>query len=386
MKILQLNVTANWGSTGKITEGIGLAAIRKGWESYIAYGRDHNPSQSKTIKVGNQFDVYKHYIQSKLFDSEGFGSRNSTKRLIKQIDKICPDIIHLHNIHDHWINYPILFKYFTSIKTPIVWTLHDCWAFTGGCPHFVSMSCYKWQKGCESCLLRKNRIDNSNRNFKYKNQLFNLSMDNLTIVSVSNWLDKFVTNSLLSNKHHTVIYNGVDTETFRPVEYSFLDEQLDITNKNIILGVSNVWDTGKGLSDYIELRKLLPSNYTIILVGLKSSIIKKLPKGIIGLRRTENVNQLVQLYSRANYIMSLSCAETFGMTLAEGLACGSPCIAYNASGTREVVSKDTGLLFQPGDIKAISDVLKTKPPFDSAVCRQRAIDLFNKDMSSPEKC
>ena len=144
LRILQLNVTANWGSTGKIAEGIGLAAMQRGWDSTIAYGRYMNPSQSHLIKVGNQIDVYAHYGKARFLDGEGLGSIGPTKKLIKRIDELSPDIIHLHNIHDHWLNYPLLFKFLASIRAPVVWTFHDCWALTGGCPHFENVNCFKW--------------------------------------------------------------------------------------------------------------------------------------------------------------------------------------------------------------------------------------------------
>ena len=144
-KLLQLNVTANWGSTGKIAEGIGLAAMARGWESVIAYGRYMNPSQSQLIKVGNKLDVYSHYAKAKLFDGEGLGSRRATKALIRKIEILAPDVIHLHNIHDHWLNYPLLFEYLAKIDTPIVWTFHDCWAFTGGCTYSDIQACDKWK-------------------------------------------------------------------------------------------------------------------------------------------------------------------------------------------------------------------------------------------------
>ncbi|MEE0926511.1 MAG: glycosyltransferase, partial [Bacteroidales bacterium] len=160
-KLLQINVTANWGSTGKIAEQIGLKAMEHGWESYIAYGRDSNPSKSKLIKVGCMLNVYEHYLENRLFDNEGLASRIPTKKLIKQIEKLKPDIIHLHNIHDHWLNYKILFEYLNSINTPIVWTQHDCWAFTGGCMHFVHTNCEKWKNECEKCPQKSKSIDRS---------------------------------------------------------------------------------------------------------------------------------------------------------------------------------------------------------------------------------
>ncbi len=377
-KVLQLNVTANWGSTGKIAEGIGQAAINRGWESYIAFGREYNQSVSKLIKVGSPLDVYFHYARSRFFNREGFGSRNATKQLIKQIINIGPDIIQLHNIHDHWLNYPLLFRYLATINTPVFWTFHDCWSFTGGC-FITGSNCDKWKILCEECPIDNSFIANTINNYLNKKELFNSLSGRLRIISVSKWLDSLVSKSFLSNNSHTVIHNGVDTELFRPSYDPSLKASLGLDGKSVLLGVSNVWAHHKGLIDFIELRKLLPDEYVIVLVGLKSDEIKSLPTGIIGIERTDSIETLAHLYSIANFVVSLSRAETFGMTLAEGLACGTPCISYGSSGTQEVISNDTGFLIQQGDVKAISEILRYKPVFDSDICRQRALKLFDKD-------
>ena len=123
--LLQINSTVNWGSTGKIAEQIGALAISHGWDSYIAYGRYANPSRSKTIKVGSKISQFMHLITSRVFDNHGLASRIATKALVKQIKKLSPDIIHLHNIHGYYLNYKILFEYLNTTQIPVVWTLHD---------------------------------------------------------------------------------------------------------------------------------------------------------------------------------------------------------------------------------------------------------------------
>lgn len=377
MKILQLNVTANWGSTGKITEGIGLAAIRKGWESYIAYGRDHNPSQSKTIKVGSQFDVYKHYIQSKLFDSEGFGSLKSTKRLIKQIENVCPDIIHLHNIHDHWLNYPVLFNYFSSIDTPIIWTFHDCWAFTGGCFHFDNVGCYQWRNELCSgkCPLFHPQ---SSRNFQIRKQVFNRLQERLHIVSVSDWLANYVRQSFFSESQTTitVIRNGIDTQTiFRPSTRK---------KKNLVLGVSNIWTIDKGIEDFYALREFIPSDTKFLLVGLSKKQIKALPEGLEGIERTNDSKELAALYQDASVFVNPSYNDSFPTVNLEALACGTPVITYRTGGSPEAVDKNTGLVVNKGDINGLANgimhILNHPDEFSSEACRNRALKLFNKDI------
>ena len=151
MRILQINTIVNSGSTGRITEDIGQVLITYGHESYIAYGRGNRPSNSKLIKIGNQADVYLHGLKTVLFDRHGFGSKEATLKLVEQIDEIKPDAIGLHNIHGYYLNIEVLFNYLKDKNIPIVWTLHDCWAFTGHCTYFDSIDCKKWKTQCESC-------------------------------------------------------------------------------------------------------------------------------------------------------------------------------------------------------------------------------------------
>lgn len=163
--LLQINVTANWGSTGKIAEQIGLCAMANGWKSYIAYGRMSNSSKNELIKIGNMPQVYWHYVQNRLFDREGLASLCATKQLVRKIKEIKPDVINLHNIHDHWLNYRILFEYLNQTDIKVVWTFHDCWAFTGHCYHFVQQNCMKWQTECHDCVQRYKFIDRSRKTF-----------------------------------------------------------------------------------------------------------------------------------------------------------------------------------------------------------------------------
>lgn len=384
MKLLQLNVTANWGSTGKIAEGIGKAAIARGWDSTIVYGRYMNPSESNLIKVGNQIDVYAHYAKSRLLDGEGLGSKSATRKLISQIKELSPNIIHLHNIHDHWLNYPILFEYFASINTPIVWTFHDCWAFTGGCFHFVQNNCSEWKTKCTKCNYRKALIDNTERNFSHKIESILSLGQRLTIISVSKWLDSIVSDSNIRGLKHSTIYNGVDTNIFKPQSAEYIDTKYSLEGKNFFLGVSNRWYEDKGLKDFIKLSFLLPSNYFIVLVGVTEDIIKTLPKKIIGIPRTDSVEELAAFYTRADAVLSLSSAETFGMTLAEGLSCGTPAIAYASTGMKEIITPETGFLITSGDIsqlKAVVDaVASRKIIFSAENCRKRAVENFNQDI------
>lgn len=385
-KLLQLNVTANWGSTGKIVEGIGAAAIKRGWQSTIIFGRKHNVSESNIIKIGNKIDLYSHYFRSRFFDGEGLGSKNSTYQLIAEIENYAPDLIQLHNIHDHWLNYPLLFRWLSSKNIPLVWTMHDCWPFTGGCFHFVNDNCSKWKTKCFDCPQRKNRIDSTKRNHELRQELFGNLNESMTIVSVSQWLNNQIANSIFKNNRHLTIYNGVNTDLFRPMSVESVNSLYNLDGKIALLGVSNIWSESKGLQYYIDLRKRLSDNYIIILVGLSKRQIKKLPNGIIGLERTNNIEELVALYSRSNIVLSLSQGETFGLTLAEGMSCGTPAIGFNTTAISEIISKDTGIVVPYGNVEAIRDAVHvlSNNPLSSDNCRNRVLQHFN-DKSQYDK-
>lgn len=372
-KLLQINVTANWGSTGKIAEQIGLKAMERGWESYIAYGRDSNSSKSKLIKVGCMLNVYEHYLENRLFDNEGLASRIPTKKLIKQIEELKPDIIHLHNIHDHWLNYKILFEYLNTLDTPIVWTQHDCWAFTGGCMHFVHTNCEKWKNECEKCPQKSKSIDRSKIHFNLRKSFF--SNVNLTLVPVSQWMGNFLQESFLKNKKIEVIHNGVDLNVFKPISDN------KGKNKFQILAVSSVWHRSKGLYDVFKLRELLSEEYEITMVGLSADQVKQLPKGIIGIQRTQNIQELVKLYSESDVFINPTYADTFPTVNLEALACGTPVITYKTGGSPEAVDENTGVVIEQGDINAIAETIRQIKlnPLSSEACRKRAVELYDKN-------
>lgn len=376
--LLQINVTANWGSTGKIAESIGVAALNQGWESYIAYGRYNNPSQSKLIKIGSQLDVYTHYAEQRVWDNEGLSSRSATKKLIAQIKEINPDVVQLHNIHDHYLNYRILFEYLNSTNIQVVWTFHDCWAFTGHCFHFVTKNCNKWKTECYDCPLKseypKTLFDRSKKNYELKKYLFT-SCKNLTIVPCSEWMANFVSESFLKEKRMQVIHNGVDLNVFKPVGNK------NSNDKFHVLAVSNVWNKDKGLFDIYQLRKDLSSEYNITIVGLSDAQIKELPDGIVGIQRTQNVQELVELYSSADVLINPTYADTFPTVNLEALACGTPVITYNTGGSPEAVDENTGVVVSQGDVLALKEFIEKMRlhPLSSDLCRKRAEQYFDKN-------
>jgi len=385
--LLQINFRCNSGSTGKIAEQIGSLAIERGWRSVIAYARGNPKSQSELIKIGSYCSVFWHGLETRIFDNHGLASRVATKKLVIQIDELKPDIIHLHNIHGYYLNYKILFDFLKKYNRPVIWTLHDCWPMTGHCSHFAAVKCYKWQTQCFDCSLKKDYpksylLDRSKKNFFDKKNSFTI-LNNLHIVSVSNWLNEIVKKSYLNCANLHIIHNGVDIDVFKPYKSTELRVKYNLIGKNILLGVASVWGKWKGLDDYVELRKHLNDNYAIVLIGLSELQIESLPKGMIGIRRTENQTQLAQWYSLADIVLNLSYQETFGLTTVEGFACGTPSIVYNVTASPELISDDTGVVVEPNNIlqlvKAINKLCSN--PLKSSDCRKRAELLYDKNIA-----
>ena len=387
-KLLQINAFANTGSTGRITEDIAKAAMASGYESYIAYGRSNNGTSTNLIRIGNKFDVYYHGLYSRLFDRHGLASKRATKKFIRQIEKIQPDIIHIHNLHGYFINYEILFNYLNGINIPVVWTFHDCWPITGHCAHFISANCSKWQIACYSCPKMKYYPksifrDNSRNNYDKKKEIFS-ACKNLTIVTPSDWLKNIIESSFLGNKKIITINNGIDVNIFKPANPDEALRKYAIPEKKfIILGVANIWTNAKGFQDFVLLSKCIDCSCIIVLVGLNKQRQKGLPKNIIGISRTENMKELAQVYSMADIFINPTWADNFPTTNMEALACGTPVITYNTGGSPEIISDATGFVIEKGNVtglkRAIDKVKELGKDYFPEKCRQRAIELYNKE-------
>jgi putative colanic acid biosynthesis glycosyltransferase len=387
-KLLQICVEGNTGSTGTIAESIGGLVMKRGWESYIAHGRFPRPSKSNIIHIGSYFDVLLHGIETRIFDRHCLGSRRATKKLISQIQSLKPNIIHIHHLHGYYINIEILFEYLSTANIPISWTFHDCWSITGHCCHFDYVGCEKWKTECYNCPQKKEYpasyfIDRSKKNYILKKELFT-SVPNMTVISVSKWLNSIVGKSFMAGIPRQVIYNGIDIDIFKPIMgHNNVKNKFSILDGFMILGVAGVWSEQKGLSDFIKLSKNIAKKDFIVLVGLNKSQIKRLPLNIIGITHTENQQELKKLYDAADMYMNLSVEETFGLTTAEALACGTPAVVYNATACPEVIDSDTGFVVEKNDIKGLLNTIeiikKNGKQYYSSACRSRAVNCFSKN-------
>lgn len=387
--LLQVNAVSNYGSTGKIMENIAGVAEKHGWVNYIACGsRYSQPSKYPTYIISSISENYFAALHTLLTDRHGFALKRQTKEFVKWLDTVRPDIVHLHNIHSYYLNIEVLFGYLSEKEIPVVWTLHDCWAFTGHCSHFIKINCDKWKTTCRNCELKHDFprslfFDKSYQNFQDKKRLF-CSPSKLILTPVSKWLADMTSLSFLNKYPIHVVYNGINTDLFRPVESEALKIKYNIQNKHILLGVSNDWGMMKGLNDFFALNQIMDSNYQIVLVGMNEKQISEYGnRGILCIPRTKSVEELVGWYSAADVVLSMSYAETFGLPMVEGFSCGTPAIVYDDTALSELITPETGYRVPVGDIeevkKCIEKLCEDGKKSYSEKCIERAQTTYDKE-------
>lgn len=352
MKYLFINSVAGFGSTGRIAAETCRELMAQGHECVLAFGREKaNCDDISTVQIGTGLDFKLHALRNRVLDDHGFGSKGATGKFLQWVREYDPDVIWLHNIHGYYIHIGALFEYLKESGKEIIWTLHDCWSFTGHCAYFDYARCDKWKTGCRSCpqkgsypasVLR----DNSRRNYEKKKALFT-GIPNLRLIVPSYWLESRVKQSFLKDYPVEVVYNTINEEIFKPTPSDFR-QKYGLEDKKIILGVASVWDERKGLKDFIALSELLEEPYKIVLIGLTHSQIDALPPKILGLPRTNSMEELAQAYTAADVFVSPSTEETFGMTAMEARACGTEAIVYKDTACEEIVNQFGGIAVEWG--------------------------------------
>lgn len=357
MKVLMINVVCGIRSTGRICTDLAVALEEQGHEVKIAYGRGNVPEQFQkyAVRIGSDLDVKFHGVKARLLDGAGFGSEKATVKFIQWVNKYDPDVIHLHNIHGYYINVKVLFKYLKTCGKKIIWTLHDCWSFTGHCVYFDYVGCDKWKNGCGHCSQRREYpaslvLEKSKSNYRKKKEYF-CGVNNLTLVTPSKWLANLVKESYMAEYHVEVVNNGVDTTVFKPTE-SDIRHKYTLGNKKIVLGVAAIWDRRKGLETFFELANRLSSEYQILLVGLSKTQIESLPSSIKGIERTDSLQELAAFYSIAEVFVNPTLEDNYPTTNIEAIACGTPVITYNTGGSSEGAGY-YGLVVEKGDVDGL---------------------------------
>ena len=391
MRLLQINpVLRATTSTGRIMHEIADMVTASGWESWLAYskGRDGVPEdKSHLLPVGGRLSVGVHWALTRLFDLHGKGSRIATRRFVRRLRELDPDVIHIHNIHGYFLNYEILFDYLKQSGKPVIWTVHDCWLFTGHCYHYASVGCGKWCSHCSDCpqrtaFPRSWLLDRSYRNFEDKRRAF-LSVPDITFVTVSEWMKGEMKKSFLGGCDIRVIHNGIDTDVFSPQPGPDLREHPSIGTRNIILGVASIWSREKGLDDFITLDgRIDRDREVIVLVGITAAQKALLPSGIVAVERTADVRELAACYSEAAALVNPTWQDNYPTVNMEAISCGTPVITYRTGGSVEVIPPETGFVVEQGDVDGLLDRIRAveaagKERYAES-CRRFALANFGK--------
>jgi len=394
-KILQIN-SVNFGSTGNIMLNISKTAQENGYISYVAYANSRTNKKKKvenSILIGSIIERNLHLKLAYYTGLNGCFSIFGTKKFLKKIDELKPDIIHLHNLHNCYINLKMLFNFIKEKSISVVWTLHDCWAFTGQCPHFTMAKCEKWKNGCYECPQYKeypaSRVDRTQKMYLLKREWFT-GVENLTIVTPSRWLADKARESFLGQYPVKIVNNGIDLGLFKPTPSNFR-ELYGLQDKKILLGAAGVWSKRKGLDIFIELSKMLSAKYKIVLVGLSTEQINSIPENIIGLPPTNTPKELAKIYSVADWFINPSMEETMGLVTVEALACGTPAIVSNLTAVPEMIGPDCGIVVKKNDADGFYEAivalgrsflpencLKHARKFDMNEKYKEYIDIYNK--------
>ena len=360
-KVLFINTVAGTGSVGRIITGLCDVLKAHGVDTLIAYGRGGYPREYNTYRITSDLDVYIHGFMSRITDREGLYSSRATKDFIKVIEEYDPDIVHIHNLHGYYLNYKILFNYLAKSRRRIVWTLHDCWSFTGHCSHFEYIGCIKWMRGCYKCEQLKEcpksvLCDASRKNYLLKREVFT-KPDYMQIVTPSEWLKGKVEQSFLREYYVDVVPTGIDLERFSPVK-SELRQEYGLAGKKIVLGVANPWRDRKGLNEFVRLSSVLSDKYRIVMIGLKPSQIKSLPDNIIKIEKTNSIDQMAAWYSAADVYVNLTMEDTFPTTNIEALACGTPVVTYRSGGSPESVDETCGIVVERNNMSGVVNAVE----------------------------
>ena len=377
MKILQINVVCGIKSTGRITTDIATLAEQKGYECKVAYGREEVPAslQKYAVKIGTPFSNKCHAVLSRALSLNGFASKAATRRFLKWVDGYAPDVIHLHNVHGSYIHVGLLFDYLKKANKKVVWTLHDCWSFTGCCAYFDAIGCDKWKTGCgkcpQKCSYETVWIDKSKRNYARKKQSFT-GVKDMTLVTPSKWLADLVGQSFLNGYPVKVIPNGIDLSKFHPTA-SNIKEEYGLQDKTIVLGVASSWGDRKGLSDFYRLSQLLDERYQVVLIGLTDEQKNAAPKSVLSLPATNSAETLAKWYTAADVFVNCTYEDNFPTVNLEAQACGCPVLTYATGGAVETVPPENTV--KKGDVR---EMVRQIP---RAVAEKRLVDSSALDKS-----
>ena len=360
MKVLMINAIYGSRSSGRSMQDLTEHLRRDGHSVYIASPQKYCDDPN-FYRIGNEIDHKAHALLSRLFGKQAYYSKCATKKFLKWVDTIQPDIVHIQVLHGNYIHFNMLIKYLSKKKIPVTFVLDDCWLFTGKCSHYTSAQCYKWKTGCYDCPQLQSCnpswfFDRTKLLWSDKKQAY-ASLDKYAVVAVSDWLLKEAKQSIMQNATELRrIYNSIDMQAFcqRP---SAIREKLGLQDKFVILGVATILEESKGLSLFIKLAEMMPKDWRMVFVGgLPENV--KLPDNIIAVGKTESVTELAEYYSMADAFVQMSVEETFGKVTAEALSCGTPAVVFDSTANPELVGEGCGYVVEPKNVEQVLESLQ----------------------------
>lgn len=352
MKIVQINTTFNQGSIGRTTAEVHGYLVANGDASYV-FTSTVDDKANNVYCIGNTFDHKIHGLLSKLFGLQAYFSHVPTRKLLRKLDGIKPDVVHLRNLHSNYINLPMLLRYLAKKNIATVLTLHDCWFITGKCCYYTHVNCDKWKSECHDCpALKYDNVswffDRTRKVYNDKKRLFS-AIPRLAVCGNSQWTTDQASKSFLKDASYVGrIYNWIDQEVYHFEDCQDLRVKHNLEGKFVVLGVSQGWSNRKGLDIFIKLANSLPL-VKFVLVG-KMNSNEQLPDNIISVGQTQNIKELCKYYSLADVFINPSLQETFGKVSAEALCCGTPIIVNNATANPELVGDGCGYVVNNNDI------------------------------------
>lgn len=392
MKVLHINNSYKTDNIGRHVKATEDALAKRGHESFVVFAHGNGSDEHH---YAMESDLYRkiNIIKTRFGGRHGFYNKLATKRAIEWIKSVDPDVIQLRNIHGHYINVEMLFDYLRESGKPVFWTFHDCWPITGHCAFFDLVGCEKWKTGCHDCeCLNQYPItinDQSEWNWKKKKDLFT-SLENLTVITPSQWLADIVSQSYLKNTQTIVIPNGIRLDDFSPKGDSFRRKN-NIEDKTIVMGIAKGWTKRKGLDDIRKLSEMLDDSFVFVLVGVTAEQQKGFPESTVFIPKTSDVQELAEIYSSADILVNPTYEDNFPTVNIEALACGTPVITYQTGGSPESLTEKTGFVFRQGDVDGIYNVLVKKNFPDEKDCVEQARlfsseNRFNEYVDRYEKC
>ncbi len=389
MRVFSIN-SVPYGSTGEVMFGIAKQVEENGGTALCATGFPRKPFQSKGwIRIAGFGDHALHALLSRLTGRSGCFSKRATRRLLKTVKAFSPDVIHLHNLHGWYIHLPLLFSFLKENRIPVVWTLHDCWAFTGQCPYYLVSGCEKWKTGCHHCSAFReypaSYVDATKSMWRLKREWFT-GVSDLSIVTPSRWLAGQVEQSYLRKYRRHVFPNGIDLSIFQPTKSDFR-QRYGLENTYIVLGVSFAWGFRKGLDMMIRLAQNLPKTYRVVLVGTNETVEKQLPKEILSIRRTFDRTELAAIYTAADVFVNPTREDNFPTVNMEAMACGTPVLTSDAGGSAEMVDASCGCVVTGDETVYLQEVMRIceKAPYQKENCVKKAKE-FDKNLAFERYC